>query len=57
MTMGVEGGRSKGGAKDESDWFRTLEARVIPTAFGLITDMRELAVRSPAEAAVEVAAD
>ena len=55
--MGVEGRLSKGGVKNESDWFRTLEAKVIPTAFGLITDMLELAIRSPAEAAVEVAAD
>ena len=55
--MGVVGGPSKGGWKDKSDCFRTLEAGVISTAFGLITDVLELAVRSPAEAAVEVAAD
>ena len=55
--MGVVGELSRGGVKDESDWFRTLEARVISTAFGLIADVLELAVRSAAEAAVEVAAD
>ena len=55
--MGVVGGLSKGGLKDESDWFRTLEARVISTAFRLITDVLELAIRSLAEATVEVTAD
>ena len=55
--MGVVGGPNKGGVKDESDWFRTLEARVISTAFGLITDALELAIRSPVEATVEVVAD
>ena len=55
--MGVVGGLSRGGVKDESDWFRTLEARVISTTLGLIADVLELAVRSAEEAAVEVAAD
>ena len=55
--MGVVGGLSKGGVRDESGCFRTLEARVISTAFRLITDVLELAIRSPAEAAVKVTAD
>lgn len=55
--MGVVGGLSKGGVREESDWFRTLEAGVISTAFRLVTDVLELAIGSPAKAAVEVAAD
>jgi len=54
--MGAVGGLSKGGVEDKLDWFRTLEARVISTAFGLITDVLELSIRSLAEATVEVAA-
>jgi len=54
--MGALGGLSKGGVEDKLDWFRTLEARVISTAFGLITDVLELAIRSLAEATAEVAA-
>lgn len=47
--MGLVGGLSKGGLKDQSDWFRTLEGRVTSTAFGLITGVLELAIRSTAE--------
>ena len=54
--MGAVGGLSKGGVKDELNWFRTLEVRVISTAFRLIADVLELAIRSPAEATVEVTA-
>ena len=55
--MAEVGGLTKGGVKDESDWFRTLEARLISTAFGLVTDVLELAIRSLAEVTVQVGAD
>lgn len=57
ITIGVVGGLSKGGVTDESDWFGTLEARVISTAVRLIRYVLELAIRSPAEATIEVVAN
>lgn len=55
--MGVVGGLSKGGVKDELDWFRILEVRVIFIVFGFIIDVLELVIRFSVEAMVEVAVD